>query len=154
MSRGNDRSLPRFSFPLLRGPAIQHRGQRVQAVTHNALEPGGKKGKNLNMQSGSFKMVRLELRECTPRQSCSQDGRGDEREERGPENRDPLLMCGTINLCCPFFCSKAPKLKVFILQNYGCQFADCAARRKGVLLLGEERLSRLSLATRIREMGQ
>lgn len=31
----------------------------------------------------------------------------------------------------PCFCCKAIKLKLFIMENYGCQFADCAAQKKG-----------------------
>lgn len=135
VSRGNDSSCQGIPSPSWERPHHSPLwGQQVQTISHNAPERRGEKKPNLNMQGCSFKMVRQELPECARRQSCSQDGEREGEGENGDGEQRSFSDVGEDKLVLPCFCSKAAKLKLFILYNYRCQFADCTAQKKRSLV--------------------
>lgn len=99
MSQGKDSSVPRYSFPPERGPAIQRcEVNKYRPLPTMPLNRKKKTKNKKNIQGCSFKMVRWELPEFTQRHGCSQDGEeeGEGGKGRKEENKDvPSMWKGT-----------------------------------------------------------
>lgn len=156
VSRGNDSSVPRYFFSLLR-EAPPFSTLRSTSTDHYPQcpwteEKKRKKKTNLNMQGCSFKMVRQELPECTRRQSCGQDGEkegeggrqagrqaGRQGGRRGGSRHLPV-MWKRINLCFPVSAAKL----------LSCNYSYCKIMGVSLLiaLLGEKKKKKGSLVAR------